>query len=256
MSKNPSKQEFRDLISKWQQFEAEGNIRQRNLVAEAILKGVEGFIWKNVHTRLKFARQEDKEEAFAEVAISLISKAIPKFDLQRSKDEDLSFLTYFNWWVRSAISKYIDNSRLVKVPANKHREMLHKRAQGEELTDKELMYLPKVVYWDRTVSRGPGGGEDVPLWEVLAPIYGHVSTPEWDKVSRRNDITKKANEALQKVLTDERLIFIVKHRMQGETLQSIGDKLGVSRERIRQLNNRANDLLRRKLDCDPTILGS
>jgi RNA polymerase sigma-32 factor len=77
-------------------------------------------------------------------------------------------------------------------------------------------------------------------------------TPE-DEAARR-EISERANRAVRAAVEelDERERMIVKERLMAEdppTLQELGNRLGVSKERVRQLEERARTKLRGELSA-------
>jgi len=255
MSKHPSKKEFHELVRQWQEGEAEGNIRKRNRAAEKVLKGLEGFIWKQIHYRMKRFHPEDKEEAYSEVCIFLLTRALPKYDLERAKAEDLSFITYFSWWLRAAVSKCIDRVSLVRVPTNRHHPVLVKLARGEKLTVEEQECAPTIVYWDRQVLEKDGVSTTA-LSDILGPRNGLVSLPKGPELQAERDIAQEVNQLINTAVEKERDRLIVREEMYGHTLKSIGDKLGITRERVRQIRNKAHEAMRREVNRDTAIPGS
>ena len=77
--------------------------------------------------------------------------------------------------------------------------------------------------------------------------------PSPEELVAEREMREMAHQSVERALTalDERELEIVRRRyLRGETqtLRAIGEKMGLSRERVRQLELRAKDKMRRELD--------
>jgi RNA polymerase sigma factor (sigma-70 family) len=187
-----------------------------------------------------------------------LMRALDKFEHHRG----LKFVTYAHWWVRQAISRAItEQYRTVRLPnhvverKNKLRTAadrlwgLHGRPANTQELSAELGWTPQEV-------------EDLQM--VVQPMV-RLQQPVADDGSMLADILQDrdtakpedmlAEEQLQRRLADclasltEREAFIVRLRYglgckHSHTLQQIADVLGLSRERVRQLERQAFEKLR------------
>lgn len=190
-------------------------------------------------------------------------RAVGKFD----PDRGVKFISYAVWWVRQAVLKALaEQTRSVRFPLNQNTAVVRfARAQGllaQEIgrtpTDEELatalnMPLDDVreakrlfvteVSLDAPVdtgdSRSASLGERIPLGEG-GEIESHT-----DEVLRRDFIDRLFRRYLTprecRILS---LYYGLDPTEEARTLEEIGEALGVTRERIRQLRERAFAKLR------------
>jgi RNA polymerase sigma-32 factor len=188
-----------------------------------------------------------------------LMKAVSKYD--PSKGAKLSY--YASWWIKSYILKFIlDNFRLVKIGTtqeqkklfyNLMREKQKLESQGLEADTKLLSETlgvseKSVIEMDQRLSNR---GQEVSLDRPLGPEHGSQSLGDIisdDEALLEEQLGELQNlEILRQNLGDfvknlkPRDQEIFKKRLLSEipeSLQSIADQYGVSRERIRQIEER------------------
>jgi RNA polymerase sigma-32 factor len=182
-------------------------------------------------------------------------RAAKKFD----PDRECRLATYAAYWIRAEIREYVVRSfRVVRLGTTKSERRALRAYRTTRETDPEklasvsgltperaALLLPLLA--SREMSLDARVGDVAPAVERLASAG---RSPEDDVyASEVQTLAKGAVDAALKGLS-ERERLIVRSRMMSEdptTLQELGDILGVSKERVRQLEERAVTKLRGSL---------
>jgi len=196
-----------------------------------------------------------------------LMKAVSKYD--PSKGAKLSY--YASWWIRSYILKFIlDNFRLVKIGTTQDQKKLFYNLMKEKQRLMNLGIAPDVkllsdnlgvsekVILEMDQRLGTSGQElsfDSPLGEeingkgqtLLDVISDDSQTPEvrLEEIQNLEILKSKLGDFLSALKPRDQEIF--KKRLLSEipeSLQSIADQYGVSRERIRQIEERLIEQLK------------
>jgi RNA polymerase primary sigma factor len=182
-------------------------------------------------------------------------KAAERFDETRG----FRFISYAIWWIRQSILQALnDQSRVVRIPVNRAGKAIKidrtarnlEQELGRVPTEEEVGDVLGITEEDvrrhrayvlRAVSLdAPAGGEDAdtPLVQLLPDDA--AASPD-DRVAEA-DLAKDLREAMkaldpreQKILND----YFGMETGEGITLEAIGKELGLTRERVRQLKERA-----------------
>ncbi|MHB1223566.1 MAG: sigma-70 family RNA polymerase sigma factor [Gemmatimonadaceae bacterium] len=194
-------------------------------------------------------------------------KAVRKFD----PDQGVKFISYAVWWVRQAVLKALaEQTRSVRIPLNQNSQII-KLARAEMIlaqvlkrdpTDAEIGRLvdetPEAVRAARRISSvevsldapiDRSDREATTLGERFAGDDGREIEESTDFKLMREFIDR----AFQKYLTPrERKILSLYYGLddgaEAMTLEKIGALMGVTRERIRQIRERAFEKLRESPD--------
>lgn len=193
-----------------------------------------------------------------------LMKAVSKFDM--SKGAKLSY--YASWWIKSYILKFIlDNFRLVKIgTTNEQKKLFYNLLREKDrllamgidpdaktIADNLGVSEKAVITMDQRLS-GPAGdiSLDKPIGESGGTTLGDLLSDEESSFVDQLADTQSL-EILKENLTEfleglkERDRDIFKKRLLSEapeSLQQIADEYGVSRERIRQIEERLLNSLR------------
>lgn len=246
-------------------------IEEENALAARIKKGDkaarERMIKANLRLVVKIARDY---EGYGVPLLDLISegniglmKGVERFD--PTKGAKLS--TYSAWWIKQAIKRALANQgKTIRLPVHVVDKLFHIRraearlleAFGREATDDEIAgeldTTPDKIRELRTASQRPASLE--------APLGYDSDNKVADVVADENaddpysELEGKANTAmLREVMKDldPREVTILRYRfgLDGDdekTLEEVGRKFGLTRERIRQIQEIALKKLRKKIE--------
>ncbi len=186
-------------------------------------------------------------------------RAAHKFD----ETKGIKFISYAVWWIRQAILQALaEQSRIVRVPLNRAgalhrisrragalrqelgREATHAEiAEGTDLTEAEVAQTLAISHTHLSLDAPLGAGDDTRLLDYLADE--DRATPEEQAIERA--LTEAVTESLSALKERECRILRLYFGLDGDepmTLEEIGARLGITRERVRQIKEKALSRLR------------
>jgi RNA polymerase sigma factor (sigma-70 family) len=202
----------------------------------------------------------DQQELVAAGNLGLVQAAL-RFDPGRR----VRFLTYADWWIRKAILEAFEaQARAVRLPRNqidRLRRIERLRADwiashgceptAEELAGRSGMRLPALLLLARSSRRMVSldqparADERHPLNETLPDP--RAESPQGSLV--RRELADRLRRLLTLLSTRERTVLRLRFGLDddspGGTLRQVARRLGISRERVRQIELRALLKLRR-----------
>jgi RNA polymerase primary sigma factor len=194
-------------------------------------------------------------------------KAVRKFD----PDQGVKFISYAVWWVRQAVLKALaEQTRSVRIPLNQNSQLI-KLGRAEQIlqqvlrrdpTDAELGRLVEDTPENVRVARQMSTTEvslDAPVdrgdrdASTLGERFAGTDSVEIEETTDYRLMRSFIDRVFQKYLTprERKILYLYYGLEEGSeamTLERIGALMGVTRERIRQIRERAFEKLRESPD--------
>ncbi len=188
------------------------------------------------------------------IGILSIYKAIEKFDFK----QDCRFVTYATQWIRAGITMEIQDNQLVRLPAN---VVLENKKQEKAIRKGKLLecdaniFLKPIVksledptLFDSTNIKTFGdriGKMDINLDKVENNLGVNRILSTIDDIYADKDSKGKVTEPSR-----ERKLFEMLFGVNGEnehTLDEVGIKMGITRERVRQIRDNVSEHIQKRL---------
>lgn len=240
-----------------EQRRLEDVIRRGNEAKACLVEAHRGLVIDIAYRYAKTLHGAMSVEDLVQEGLIGLLMAIDRFD----PDLGHRFVTYATWWVRQAIGRALDNgSRTIRLPVHANDRLRrviraeHRLRQtlGREPTPAEIAEAAHVSLeqWEDLQRareaplslHAPIGADNDEPYSAIIPAYDSV--PE---MVEQADVAATLNAAMRACLTDrEQLVLRALFGLDGPppTLEALGQRLGITRERVRQVRNQALAKLR------------
>jgi RNA polymerase primary sigma factor len=261
---------FLNEAGKWPLLTAEEEVELAKRIERGDHQAKERMINSNLRLVVSIAKRYQGHELhlldlIQEGIIGLI-RAVEKFDWRRG----FKFSTYATWWIRQAVQRGVANkSRTIRIPVHiVEREQKMARAERELVTQlgrvpteqevakraklplKQVREVRQVARAVTSLDKPIGAESEASFGELVA---ADQETPE-DEVTY--SLQEKAlRHAVEELPEREREIIKLRYGLNGDhdpkSLDAIGRELGITRERVRQIEAAALEQLavHRELDA-------
>jgi RNA polymerase primary sigma factor len=189
-----------------------------------------------------------------------LMRAAKKFDYKRG----FKFSTYATWWIRQAVTRAISNkSRTIRIPAHmgdkiaklmrtknlmkqqlKREPSLEELAARLEIPPSEVELITKAAFQPHSLETPIGNEEDSVLGELIEDETAPSPEDSTTQTLMEEDLARTIDETLP--LREARILRLRFGLDDGKvhSLSDVGRKLGVTRERVRQIEAQALRKLR------------
>jgi RNA polymerase primary sigma factor len=261
---NKSLDKYLNEISKVSMIDAQEEVE----LARRIREGDQAALEKLVNANLRFVVSVSKQyqnqgltlgDLINEGNMGLI-KAAKRFDETRG----FKFISYAVWWIRQSILKALaDQSRIVRLPLNKVGSLgritqasarleqeLEREPTPQEIAESLEISLSEVENALR--SSGRHLSIDAPLAEgednTLLGVLDQNDEPNPDMLLLNESLQNEINRVISTLSDKERDVLKYYFGLDGNaahTLEDISEKVGLTRERVRQIKEKALRRLRK-----------
>jgi len=247
---------FLDGIAKTPLLTAEEEVRLAKRVERGDLDAKEHMVQANLRLVVSIAKRYrnqglDFMELIQEGSIGLV-RAVEKFDYRKG----FKFSTYATWWIRQAVTRAIaDKARTIRIPVHmveKLNKVVHierqlvqrlgreprpeEVAEELEMSTEEVREILRMAQMPVSLEKPIGEEEDSSLGDFVPDDQAESPFDTASLSLRREDI----EQALGSLPDRDRKVIELRFGLLGEapcTLEEVGRAFGVTRERIRQIEN-------------------
>ncbi|MEE3253781.1 MAG: RNA polymerase sigma factor RpoD/SigA [Nitrospinota bacterium] len=244
-------------------------------LAKGIKQGDSKAIQEMVRRNLKYVVTVAKkyqghglslQDLIEEGNIGLI-QAAKRFDVSKN----VKFITYAVWWIKQAIMHSLaEQSGTVRLPVKQAGKVSRFNKKSQEMCqnmereptqsevakslgfdDDEINSIMRAYRKHLSLDTPLENDDQTPYLNLLE---NQDSIPYDDQIMR-NSLNEKVDKMLEDLSEREAMILKMRFGFSGEvkTLENIGQKIGLSRERVRQIEKRAKQRLKSKLQKEAWI---
>ena len=196
-----------------------------------------------------------------------LMKAVDKFEVERG----FKFSTYATWWIRQAITRAIaDKKSTIRIPVHMYDTLrrlkkfehdfskmngrtptINEYSQKFGINEEQVLHVLSLDNNTISLETPIGEEEDSTLVEFL-PGVESIS----DEVESNINVQYILNEAREVLTKKEYDVIMLRLGLEGHdihTLEQVGQRYGLTRERIRQIESKGLKKLKRRLELNESI---
>lgn len=214
-------------------------IKRRNRAADKIMRSLDKFIISLVNKRThRFPHLQD--DCIAEARALVVTSGLRCWNEETAKEKGAAFVSYMSNWVYHACGRYIDNNfNVIRIPIHKMAELKKLIAAGEEIPEDMRIYNPQILDIHHNVANDQSESSDGKELTLEDMLLQQEATQDTDV------ITKDLAEKLFSILSEKEAHIFQRVVIDGDTLEETAKPFGLSRERMRQINNKSKAKMRK-----------